>query len=107
MRTCHDHYSSLYHPDFSPLAAVVVAVALAVAVVVVVAVAVVVVQELGWKLLLQIHDEVILEGPKESKELAMVEVRACMEYPYDDVLAPLKVHLDVDAKCADSWYKAK
>lgn len=23
---------------------------------------------LGWKLLLQIHDEVILEGPKESKD---------------------------------------
>ena len=64
-------------------------------------------QELGWKLLLQIHDEVILEGPKESKDLAMAEVRACMENPYDDVLAPLKVHLDVDAKCADSWYKAK
>ena len=64
-------------------------------------------QELGWKLLLQIHDEVILEGPKESKDLAMAEVRECMENPYDDVLTPLKVHLDVDAKCADSWYKAK
>lgn len=24
-------------------------------------------KELGWKLLLQIHDEVILEGPKESQ----------------------------------------
>lgn len=23
---------------------------------------------LGWKLILQIHDEVILEGPKESKD---------------------------------------
>ena len=23
-------------------------------------------RELGWKLLLQIHDEVILEGPKET-----------------------------------------
>ena len=57
--------------------------------------------------MLQIHDEVILEGPKESKDLAMVEVRKCMEDPYDDVLERLKVHLDVDAKCADSWYKAK
>ena len=27
----------------------------------------------GWKLLLQIHDEVILEGPKESME----EVSSC------------------------------
>jgi len=64
-------------------------------------------QELGWKLLLQIHDEVILEGPIESKDAAMAEVRRCMEDPYDDVLKPLRVHLDVDAKCAPSWYKAK
>ena len=27
-----------------------------------------VLQELGWKLVLQIHDEVILEGPIESKD---------------------------------------
>lgn len=25
-------------------------------------------KELGWKLLLQIHDEVILEGPKETRD---------------------------------------
>jgi DNA polymerase-1 len=25
-------------------------------------------KRLGWKLLLQIHDEVILEGPKESRD---------------------------------------
>lgn len=27
-----------------------------------------VLKDLGWKLLLQIHDEVILEGPKESMD---------------------------------------
>lgn len=27
-----------------------------------------VLRNLGWKLLLQIHDEVIMEGPKETKE---------------------------------------
>ena len=27
-----------------------------------------VLKRLGWKLLLQIHDEVILEGPKESRD---------------------------------------
>lgn len=27
-----------------------------------------VLKKLGWKLLLQIHDEVILEGPKESMQ---------------------------------------
>lgn len=41
-------------------------------------------KELGWKLLLQIHDEVILEGPKETKDLALAEVRSCMENPIDN-----------------------
>lgn len=65
-------------------------------------------RELKWKLLLQIHDEVILEGPKESKDEALKEVIHCMENPWDHWgLSPLSVHLDVDAKSADSWYKAK
>ena len=38
----------------------------------------------------QIHDEVILEGPKESMPEAMIEVRSCMEKPFDDVLTSLK-----------------
>lgn len=41
-------------------------------------------KDLGWKLLLQIHDEVILEGPKESRDAAMAEVRHCMENPFDN-----------------------
>jgi len=65
-------------------------------------------QKLGWKLVLQIHDEVILEGPKESSAEAMAEVKSCMESPFDNFgLSPLRVKLEVDAKCADSWYKAK
>ena len=65
-------------------------------------------KRIGWKLLLQIHDEVILEGPIESRDEAMKEVRDCMENPWDQFgLSPLLVHLDVDAKSADSWYKAK
>jgi DNA polymerase I len=91
-------------------------------------------KRLGWKLILQIHDEVIMEGPKESKDevgqkrgrssyayhspnccclwlcalQAMKEVMQCMENPFDDfALSRLSVHLDVDAKSADSWYKAK
>ena len=39
---------------------------------------------------IQIHDEVILEGPKESMPLAMAEVRSCMERPFDEVLKSLK-----------------
>ena len=65
-------------------------------------------KRLGWRLLLQIHDEVILEGPRETKDAALAEVRSVMENPYDGWgLSPLSVHLDVDAKSADTWYKAK
>ena len=47
-------------------------------------------------------------GPKESRDEAMKEVISCMENPFDDIALPkLSVHLDVDAKSADSWYKAK
>lgn len=65
-------------------------------------------QKLGWKMLLQVHDEVILEGPEGSVDQAMKEVLYCMENPYDMVgLAPLRVKLDVDAKAAHTWYEAK
>jgi len=65
-------------------------------------------KQLKWEQILQIHDEVILEGPKESMEEAMREVKTCMEQPWDHYgLFPMKVDLAVDAKSEDSWYKAK
>lgn len=65
-------------------------------------------KRIGWKLLLQIHDEVILEGPRESKDEALAEVMRCMQNPFDGVgLKPLSVKLEVDAKTADTWYQAK
>ncbi|KAL0051060.1 hypothetical protein WJX82_001248 [Trebouxia sp. C0006] len=63
-------------------------------------------KELGWKLLLQVHDEVILEGPKESALEAQRLVLACMERPFDG-RNPLLVGLVVDSKIADTWYEAK
>ena len=63
--------------------------------------------ELGYKLLLQIHDEVILEGPEEHAAAAKAEVVACMEQPFDESLESLKVALVVDAKTAKNWYEAK
>jgi DNA polymerase I len=42
-----------------------------------------VLKSLGWRLLLQIHDEVILEGPKETAQQAKDEVVSCMENPGD------------------------
>ncbi|XP_020235315.1 DNA polymerase I A, chloroplastic/mitochondrial [Cajanus cajan] len=63
-------------------------------------------KELGWKLLLQVHDEVILEGPTESAEVAKSIVVECMSKPFDGKNI-LKVDLSVDAKCAQNWYSGK
>ncbi|CAI9088447.1 OLC1v1022775C3 [Oldenlandia corymbosa var. corymbosa] len=63
-------------------------------------------KELGWKLLLQVHDEVILEGPTESAEIAKAIVVECMSKPFDGKNI-LKVDLAVDAKCAQNWYAGK
>eukprot|EP01018_Ginkgo_biloba_P010389 Gb_07861 [translate_table: standard] len=63
-------------------------------------------KELGWKLLLQVHDEVILEGPEESAEEAKSLVVECMSKPFygKNILG---VDLVVDAKFARDWYSAK
>ncbi|KAK7276808.1 hypothetical protein RIF29_17954 [Crotalaria pallida] len=63
-------------------------------------------KELGWKLLLQVHDEVILEGPMESAEVAKAIVVECMSKPFNGKNI-LNVDLSVDAKCAQNWYSAK
>ena len=64
-------------------------------------------RELGWRLLLQVHDEVILEGPRESAERAQQLVVAHMRSPFTGGPDPLDVELVVDSKFADSWYEAK
>ncbi|CAI0437155.1 unnamed protein product [Linum tenue] len=63
-------------------------------------------KELGWRLLLQVHDEVILEGPMDSAEDAKAIVVECMSKPFGGKNV-LKVDLSVDAKCAQNWYAAK
>ncbi|KAL5214039.1 hypothetical protein ABZP36_003191 [Zizania latifolia] len=63
-------------------------------------------KELGWRLLLQVHDEVILEGPTESADLAKSIVVECMSKPFYGTNV-LNVELAVDAKCAQNWYAAK
>ncbi|XP_019095171.1 PREDICTED: DNA polymerase I A, chloroplastic/mitochondrial isoform X1 [Camelina sativa] len=63
-------------------------------------------KKLGWRLLLQIHDEVILEGPLESAEIAKDIVVDCMAKPFNGKNI-LSVDLSVDAKCAPNWYYAK
>ena len=45
-----------------------------------------VLRELGYKLLLQVHDEVILEGPEEKAKEALARVVKLMENPLDEPL---------------------
>eukprot|EP00753_Platysulcus_tardus_P016428 PLAT5692.2.p1 GENE.PLAT5692.2~~PLAT5692.2.p1 ORF type:complete len:796 (-),score=413.96 PLAT5692.2:54-2441(-) len=59
---------------------------------------------MGWRLLLQIHDEVILEGPQESADEALAMVKYDMEHPFRH---PLLVDMAVDGKWAQTWYEAK
>lgn len=61
-------------------------------------------KDLGFKLLLQVHDEVILEGPQENAEKALAQVISVMENPLDQ---PLRVKLEVDAKIDNNWCDAK
>ena len=63
---------------------------------------------LGWILLLQIHDEVILEGPEETAKEAFEEVLKCMESPWVFGLPETSVPLLVDGSYEHkNWYDAK
>jgi hypothetical protein len=59
---------------------------------------------LGYRMMLQVHDEIILEGPSEFSEQAMQRVVSLMGSPFD---TPLLVDLVVDAKIVRSWGDAK
>ncbi|KAA8499682.1 DNA polymerase I A, chloroplastic/mitochondrial [Porphyridium purpureum] len=61
-------------------------------------------KRLGWSMTLQIHDEIILEGPESNAERAAEIVRKAMEHPFP---RPLLVDLSVDLKIAQNWYEAK
>jgi DNA polymerase-1 len=65
-------------------------------------------KNLGWVLLMQIHDEVILEGPTETAEEAFDEVIHCMMEPWVHGLRKTSVPLLVDGSWHhDNWYDAK
>jgi len=65
-------------------------------------------KRLGWILLLQIHDEVVLEGPEETAEEAFEEVIQCMEAPWVEGLQKTAVPLLVDGSWKHkNWYDAK
>ena len=59
-------------------------------------------ENLKAKLILQVHDELIVEAPKEEAALATVIVKEEMENAMN-----LNVKLEVDVHTGDSWYTAK
>jgi DNA polymerase I-like protein with 3'-5' exonuclease and polymerase domains len=65
-------------------------------------------KRLGWVMLMQIHDEVILEGPTETSKEAFAEVVNCMEAPWVFGLDETAVPLLVDGSYVhNNWYDAK
>mmetsp|Transcript_20179 Transcript_20179/g.22444 ORF Transcript_20179/g.22444 Transcript_20179/m.22444 type:complete len:81 (+) Transcript_20179:40-282(+) len=66
-------------------------------------------KELKWLQVMQIHDEVILEGPEEHQDEALEIVMDLMRNPVHpgDVKKPLLVDLVVDSNVGKNWYEAK
>ena len=61
-------------------------------------------RKLGYKMILQIHDEVILEGPEENAEQALKIVIEDMENPFD---YEFPVKMEVDANIGNNWYESQ
>lgn len=57
------------------------------------------------RIVLQVHDELVVESPVALGAEALELVRSTMENPFSKPL--LKVPLTVDAKVASDWYEAK
>ena len=58
----------------------------------------------GCKMVLQVHDELAFECPKETAEAARDEIKNIMEHPFPtDLIVPLDVSIGIGS----SWNKAK
>jgi len=65
--------------------------------------------KMGYKLLMQIHDEFIIEGPQETAEEAKKFLCDLMRNPFVEINPQyrFKVELEVDAGIGDNWLVAK
>ena len=59
-------------------------------------------ENIAAKLILQVHDELILEADESCSERASEILKEEMQGVYD-----MKVPLSVDVHCGHSWYEAK
>jgi len=58
-------------------------------------------------LLMQVHDELVLEAPEENVEEVAEIVRECMEHPFMQGEDPLSVPTPVSLKVVDNWAEGK
>jgi len=65
-----------------------------------------VLRELGYSMILQVHDELVFEGPAAAAEKALEAVREIMEHPFLDG-SELVVPLPVSAVICRNWGEAK
>uniref|UniRef100_A0A7S2APV3 DNA-directed DNA polymerase family A palm domain-containing protein n=1 Tax=Alexandrium andersonii TaxID=327968 RepID=A0A7S2APV3_9DINO len=63
-------------------------------------------RKLGYEMILQVHDELVFEGPEENAEEALSVVREIMENPFIDGFK-MEVPLPVDAQITKTWADAK
>ena len=59
---------------------------------------------LGWKIIHQVHDEIILEGPEETVERASLLVKENMENPFS---FSLRIKMEADVKICNNWSEGK
>jgi DNA polymerase I-like protein with 3'-5' exonuclease and polymerase domains len=64
-------------------------------------------KQLGAELILQIHDELLLECPEETKDMVRVRVKYLMEKSWELLVGPLNAPLTVEAAAGYSWHDAK
>lgn len=62
-------------------------------------------KKLGWQMIHQVHDEIILEGPEQSASEALKIVIGLMEDPMDST--EFLVPMEVDASICSNWYESK
>lgn len=63
-------------------------------------------RDLGFSMVLQVHDELVFEGPGETAGKALAVVKQIMEHPFMDG-SELAVPLPVDAQITRTWGDAK
>jgi len=62
-------------------------------------------KQMGYTLIMQVHDEFLLEGPEAHAAAACEIVLDVMRHPFPRY--GLSVPLEVDARVAETWYEAK